>query len=79
MQALAERTRPRDLCDVVNVFRNAEACPDAAAMLDVLRQKCDFKGLAVPALTDLELPQPHKNDWGGQRSGRTGFFVETKH
>jgi hypothetical protein len=22
---------------------------------------------------------PHKNDWGGQCSGRTGFFVETKY
>ena len=65
VRALAERTRPRDLYDVINLFRNAEARPDAAVLLDVLRQKCDFKGIAVPQLTDLE---PHRGDvegsWG---------------
>ncbi|WFU13163.1 nucleotidyl transferase AbiEii/AbiGii toxin family protein (plasmid) [Rhizobium sp. CB3090] len=53
VRALAERTRPRDLYDVVNLFRNAEARPRAAELLDVLRQKCDFKGIAVPKLEDL--------------------------
>ncbi|MER8401219.1 nucleotidyl transferase AbiEii/AbiGii toxin family protein [Mesorhizobium sp. M0306] len=53
VRALAERTRPRDLYDVVNLFRNSEARPQAAALLDVLRQKCEFKGIAVPKLEDL--------------------------
>ncbi len=57
VRALAERTRPRDLYDVINLFRNAEARPAAAAMLDVLRQKCEFKGISVPALANLE---PHR-------------------
>lgn len=65
VRALAERTRPRDLYDVINLFRNAEARPAAAELLDVLRQKCDFKGITVPQLTDLE---PHRGDvegaWG---------------
>ncbi len=55
VRALAERTRPRDLYDVVNLFRNTEARPAAAVMLDVLRQKCEFKGIGVPVLADLEL------------------------
>ncbi|MEZ5998179.1 MAG: nucleotidyl transferase AbiEii/AbiGii toxin family protein [Hyphomonas sp.] len=59
VRALAERTRPRDLYDVVNLFRNAEARPHAAVMLDVLRQKCEFKGISVPVLTDLE---PHRDE-----------------
>lgn len=59
VRALAERTRPRDLYDVVNLFRNADARPHAAVMLDVLRQKCEFKGIAVPVLTDLE---PHRGE-----------------
>ncbi|MDR2000488.1 MAG: nucleotidyl transferase AbiEii/AbiGii toxin family protein [Zoogloeaceae bacterium] len=54
VRALAERTRPRDLYDVINLFRNTEARPVASVMLDVLRQKCEFKGIAVPALADLE-------------------------
>lgn len=54
VRALAERTRPRDLYDVVNLFRNAEARPHASVMLDVLQQKCEFKGITVPVLADLE-------------------------
>jgi predicted nucleotidyltransferase component of viral defense system len=61
-RALAERTRPRDLYDVVNLFRNAEARPAAAVMLDVLRQKCEFKGIGVPTLDDLE---PHRGELAG--------------
>jgi len=37
VRALAERTRPRDLYDVVNLFRNGEFRPAAKAVLDVLR------------------------------------------
>jgi hypothetical protein len=54
VRALAERTRPRDLYDVINLFRNAEARPHPSVMLDVLRQKCEFKGINVPVLADLE-------------------------
>ena len=34
VRALAERTRPRDLYDVVNLFRNSSARPAAAVLLD---------------------------------------------
>lgn len=65
IRALAERTRPRDLYDVINLFRNTEARPAASVLLDVLRQKCEFKGIEVPQLTDLD---PHRGDvegaWG---------------
>jgi predicted nucleotidyltransferase component of viral defense system len=57
VRALAERTRPRDLYDVVNLFRNGEALPSPSVLLDVLRQKCEFKGISVPVLTEL---QPHR-------------------
>tara|TARA_R110000744_G_scaffold91550_2_gene177561 strand:- start:329 stop:1798 length:1470 start_codon:yes stop_codon:yes gene_type:complete len=62
VRALAERTRPRDLYDVINLFRNAEARPSPAVMLDVLRQKCEFKGISVPVLADLE---PHRAELEG--------------
>ena len=54
VRALAERTRPRDLYDVINLFRNAEARPVAVVLLDVLRQKCEFKGIELPVLVELE-------------------------
>lgn len=54
IRALAERTRPRDLYDVVNLFRNEDARPEPASILDVLRQKCAFKGIPVPRDGDFE-------------------------
>ena len=62
VRALGERTRPRDLYDVVNLFRNEDARPSASVLLDVLRQKCAFKGIDVPELVMLE---PHKPDLEG--------------
>jgi predicted nucleotidyltransferase component of viral defense system len=53
-RALAERTRPRDLYDVVNLYRNAEARPEQQRFVDVLREKCSFKGIQLPELTDIE-------------------------
>ena len=58
VRALAERTRPRDLYDVINLFRHADARPSASVLLDVLRQKCQFKGIGVPTLIDLETHKP---------------------
>jgi predicted nucleotidyltransferase component of viral defense system len=58
-RALAERTRPRDLYDVVNLYRNFEARPEPGPFADVLRSKCDFKGMGLPRLSDLE---PHRAD-----------------
>jgi predicted nucleotidyltransferase component of viral defense system len=54
VRALAERTRPRDLYDVINLYRNMDARPTPSVLLDVLRQKCDFRGIAVPRAADLD-------------------------
>ena len=62
VRALAERTRPRDLYDVINLFRNDNARPSPAVMLDVLRQKCEFKGIPLPSMADLE---PHRAELAG--------------
>lgn len=53
VRALAERARPRDLYDVVNLFRYGEFRPAATAVLAVLRPKCEFKGIAIPTLASL--------------------------
>ena len=62
VRALAERTRPRDLYDVINLFRNDNARPTASVLLDVIRQKCAFKGIGVPVLADL---RPYKAELEG--------------
>lgn len=56
-RALAERTRPRDLYDVVHLYRNVEARPDPQRFMEVLRAKCEFKGINIPRMADLE---PHR-------------------
>ena len=62
VRALAERARPRDLYDVINLFRNADARPAAAVLRDVLAQKCAYKGIGVPVFGDME---PHRADLEG--------------
>jgi predicted nucleotidyltransferase component of viral defense system len=53
-RALTERTRPRDLYDVVNLYRNAEARPEQQQFIAVLREKCAFKGIELPTLADID-------------------------
>lgn len=59
IRALAERTRPRDLYDVVNLYRHGDTRPPAAIVRNVLEQKCRYKGIAVPTLDALE---PYRAD-----------------
>ena len=52
-RALYERTRPRDLYDVVYLLEN---CIDAIALADtreIFAAKCEYKGLPVPSSQDL--------------------------
>ena len=53
-RALAERARPRDLYDVVHLYRNTEARPEPQHFMEVLRAKCEFKGIGIPRMADLE-------------------------
>lgn len=59
VRALGERTRPRDLYDVINLYRHGDSRPSAAVLRDVLRQKCDYKGIDLPTIDAL---RPHRAD-----------------
>jgi predicted nucleotidyltransferase component of viral defense system len=64
VRALGERARPRDLYDVVNLFRHGEFRPAATTILDVLRQKCEFKRIPLPTVAALnERAQELAADW----------------
>lgn len=54
VRALGERTRPRDLYDVINLYRHGDTRPPPAVIRDVLAQKCAYKGIAVPTIEALE-------------------------
>ena len=62
IRALGERARPRDLYDVINLYRNVEARPQATVLLDLLRQKCGHRRIPVPTLAALEA---HRADLEG--------------
>jgi hypothetical protein len=59
IRALGERTRPRDLYDVINLYRHGDTRPSAELLLDVLTKKCAYKGIALPSIESLE---PHRTD-----------------
>ena len=43
MRALTERQRPRDLYDVVHLYRRQDLQPDRAVVRSTLARKCEFK------------------------------------
>jgi predicted nucleotidyltransferase component of viral defense system len=53
VRALGERTRPRDLYDVVNLYRHGDSRPSPAVLRNVLEQKCAYKGIALPTFEAL--------------------------
>lgn len=58
LRALGERTRPRDLYDVVNLYRHTDSRPSASVLRDVLQQKCAYKAIPVPTIAALG---PHRD------------------
>ncbi|MCZ2342042.1 MAG: nucleotidyl transferase AbiEii/AbiGii toxin family protein [Bacteroidales bacterium] len=54
IRALKERTRPRDLYDVINFYRRPESREVARDVKSVLAKKCEFKAISLPSLGDLD-------------------------
>jgi len=53
IRALGGRGRPRDLYDVINLFRN-DQLPAPAVVQNVLSQKCAYKDIDIPILKDMD-------------------------
>lgn len=54
VRALAERERPRDLYDVIHLYRHGSDGTDRGIILDVLKRKCEYKAIALPSMAALE-------------------------
>jgi len=66
LRALAQRTRPRDLYDVVNLYRRADVHGERRLVMSILERKCKFKGIPVPtleAVTAREKVADLRGDW----------------
>ena len=54
IRALAERERPRDLYDVVCLFKQHQLTYKRKLIVDVLEKKCIFKGINFPTIAMLK-------------------------
>jgi len=73
IRALSERLRPRDLYDVIHMYRHEDLRPQPASVRRILEEKCKYKNIGFPALADLsreprrtELENEWKNMLGHQ-------------
>lgn len=54
IRAMGERGRPRDLYDIVNLFRRQDPSVSPEVVAQILREKCASKGIAVPTVASIE-------------------------
>lgn len=67
IRAMAQRARPRDLYDIVNLFRRNDLRLYPDLILSTLEEKCAAKGIAVPTAADFvasPLTDALAADWG---------------
>lgn len=67
IRAMGERSRPRDLYDIVNLFRRPDFRQHPDLVLDVLIQKCQAKGILVPSAESIQASpmfEELKSEWG---------------
>lgn len=53
-RALAERLRPRDLYDVVHLYRRQDWTAERPKVIATLAEKCTFKGIPVPTMDSVK-------------------------
>ncbi|HSW29426.1 MAG TPA: nucleotidyl transferase AbiEii/AbiGii toxin family protein [Longimicrobiales bacterium] len=53
LRAMGERGRPRDLYDIISLFRRSDVRPDAEDLRPLLVEKCERKGVSVPTFAQL--------------------------
>ncbi len=54
VRALGERLRPRDLYDVVHLYRHFGTGQNRELVLSTLKKKCEFKEIPLPVMETLE-------------------------
>jgi predicted nucleotidyltransferase component of viral defense system len=74
IRALAERLRPRDLYDVIHLYRRDITGQDRKLILSTLKQKCEFKGIPVPTMKILE-SKPERAELASEWENMLGHQV----
>jgi hypothetical protein len=66
IRALSERARPRDLYDVIHLYRHAFPGEKSNTIFDVLKKKCEYKSIPLPTIELLaKHPKLHEleSEW----------------
>lgn len=61
LRALAQRCRPRDLYDVVHIYRHPELLERSPMVAAILEQKCAHAAIPVPTLESVR-SEPHRTE-----------------
>jgi predicted nucleotidyltransferase component of viral defense system len=67
LRALAERERPRDLYDVIHLYRFSDDVTDRVLIRDTLKRKCEYKDIELPSIAILEAQSERaelESEWG---------------
>jgi predicted nucleotidyltransferase component of viral defense system len=54
LRAMGERGRPRDLYDIVHLFRRRDLQAEPRLIAEVLKDKCETKGVPIPTLKSIQ-------------------------
>jgi predicted nucleotidyltransferase component of viral defense system len=50
IRALAERLRPRDLYDVIHIYRHNHLIQNHSTVITALEKKCKYKDVLIPTI-----------------------------
>ena len=71
LRAMAERSRPRDLYDIVNLFRRPDFRQHGAIVREVLELKCEAKNIPFPSTDSIQASPMFselESEWGNMLS-----------
>ncbi len=66
LRASVERCLPRDLYDIVEIYRRKDLRPSSSEVLKILTKKCEFKGVELPTkelMKDMDRITELRNAW----------------
>jgi predicted nucleotidyltransferase component of viral defense system len=66
LRAMGERSRPRDLYDIVNLYRRSDLRSQPQLIRTVLQEKCESKGVPLPTAVTImldDLREQTKAEW----------------
>lgn len=76
IRAMAQRCRPRDLYDIINLFRRADLRAHPDTIRAALEEKCAFKGIPVPTAETI-VSSPHRAELEAEWANMLGHQLPT--